>query len=554
MQSILIADAMRAALPAAGSHVFAAFNTFAQIAAPIAVAALWQGASIAVALVLCLRISPRISAEHRFAVWTAGFAVVVALPFLTFLARIAAGAKVASPLSGPTAGPWLELDNRWGVMLALLWLAAATFRTAELAFHSLRLRKLWKTATPVEPEESARTLLAAASSAGRPIVLCTTCGLDRPGVIGFFAPRILIPAWLYSRLTPGELEQVILHEAEHLHRRDDWTNLLQKLALVLFPLNPALAWMERRLCREREIACDDGVVRRTQAPRAYAACLTSLAERGLQRRELLRRTHALSLGAFERRPELTRRVHSILGGRQGLHPVVARALVGVVGCGLLAGSAELVRSPQLVAFVAAQKPDTQTAALEPKQIGMAGTARAAVAPANETVIEPRATGFRALQAKVILPAIRGVAAPPAPGSSHRGEEPPAGATESALVTPTVDVPREQPVNAVSSTSAVARAQSQEYVVLAAWEQVQTISPRSRYVADYDTGEAAQEQTGAAIGQPAPVLPAQITVTRWILVVCPASSAPGPKPARATSSHSNRLPAPSIDGGWLVFQL
>ena len=554
MQSILIADAMRAALTAADRHVFAVLSVFAQIAAPIAVAALWQGASIAVALVLYLWISPRISAAHRFALWTAGFAVVVALPFLTFLARIAAGAKVASPLSGPTAGPWLELDNRWGFMLTLLWLAAAIIRATELAFHSLRLRKLWKTATPVEPEESARTLLGAASSSGRPITLCTTCELDRPSVIGFFAPRILIPVWLYSRLTPGELEQVILHEAEHLHRRDDWTNLLQKLALVLFPLNPALAWMERRLCREREMACDDGVVRRTHAPRAYAACLTSLAERGLQRRELLRRAHALSRGAFERRPELTRRVHSILGGRQGLHPVVARALVGVVGCGLLAGSVELARSPQLVAFVAAQKPDAQNAALEPKQIGMSGTAHTAFAPASETVIEPRATGFRALQAKAILPATRGVAAPLAPGSTRRGEEPPAGSTESALVAPAVGVPREQLVKVVASTSAAARAPSQEYVVLAAWEQVQTISLRSRSVADYDTGEAAQEQTGAAIGQPTPVRPAQITVTRWILVVCPASSAPGPKPARATSSHSNRLPAPSVDGGWLVFQL
>jgi hypothetical protein len=554
MHSIVIADAMRAALPTAGSRVFVAFSAFAQIAAPIAVAALWQGASIAVALVLYLRISPRIPAAHRFAVWTAGFAVVVALPFLTFLARIAAGAKVASPLSGPTAGPWLELDNRWGLMLALLWLAAATFRAAELAFHSLRLRKLWKTATPVEPEESARTLLAAASSSDRPIVLCTTCELDRPSVIGFFAPRILIPEWLYSRLTPGELEHVILHEAEHLYRRDDWTNLLQKLALVLFPLNPTLAWMERRLCREREMACDDGVVRRTHAPRAYAACLTSLVELGLQRRELLRRAHALSLGAFERRPELACRVHSILGGRRGLHPVVARTLVGVVGCGLLAGSAELARSPQLVAFVAAQKPGAQNAALEPKQIGTAGTARAAFAPASETVIEPRATGFRALQAKVILPATRGVAAPPAPGSTRRGEEPPAGATESAFVAPAVGVPREQLVKVVVSTSAAARAQGQEYVVLAAWEQVQTISPRSRAVDDYDTGEAAQEQTGATIGQPASVRPAQITVTRWILVVCPASSAPGPEPARATSSHSNRLPAPSVDGGWLVFQL
>ncbi|MEI4861539.1 M56 family metallopeptidase, partial [Klebsiella pneumoniae] len=81
----------------------------------------------------------------------------------------------------------------------------------------------------------------------------------------------LIPDWLFARMTAGELEQIVMHEAEHLRRRDDWTNLLQKLCLVLFPLNPALVWMERRLCREREMACDEGVIRMTRAPRAYAA-------------------------------------------------------------------------------------------------------------------------------------------------------------------------------------------------------------------------------------------------------------------------------------------
>ena len=79
-------------------------------------------------------------------------------------------------------------------------------------------------------------------------------------MIGFFKPRILIPDWLFARLTSGELEQIVLHEAEHLRRRDDWTNLFQKLCLVFFPLNPALMWIEHRLCREREMACDDGVI------------------------------------------------------------------------------------------------------------------------------------------------------------------------------------------------------------------------------------------------------------------------------------------------------
>ena len=177
---------------------------------------------------------------------------------------------------------------------------------ASLALHSVRLRRLWKAARPVEV--SAALVDALEDVRGGRVEICTTQSLDRPSVIGFLAPRILIPAWLMAGLTQGELEQIVLHEAEHLRRRDDWTNLAQKLALVVFPLNPALVWMEHRLCREREMACDEGVVRITNAPRAYAACLASLAERGLERRQ----AEALSLGAWQRRPELVHRVHGIL--------------------------------------------------------------------------------------------------------------------------------------------------------------------------------------------------------------------------------------------------
>ena len=286
------------------------------------------------------------------------------------------------------AKPWLQLDIRWSLAIAALWAAASLFRAADLAIHSFRLGKLWKTALPVEPGDSADALLVRLTRVPgrRPVQICTTRQLDRPSVIGFFAPRILIPDWLFARLTPGELEQIVLHEAEHLRRGDDWTNLFQKLCLVLFPLNPALWWIERRLCQEREMACDDGVIRVTHAPRAYAACLASLAERGLQRR-----AEALSLGAWQRRPELVHRVHSILARNHALSPLATRALLGALSCGLVFGSVELARCPQLIAFVPAQHaPEVPQAAVhsEPPRL-----LNAAYAPVHKSRSSPRCFGI-----------------------------------------------------------------------------------------------------------------------------------------------------------------
>ena len=175
-------------------------------------------------------------------------------------------------------------------------------RGIQLIAGAIRLHDLATRATPIDAGPAIGELLqikTAGSKAVRTAELCASTEVARPSVLGFFHPRILIPPALLERLTPEELQQVVLHEMEHLRRADDRTNLLQKLALVLFPLNPALLWVERRLCAERELACDDGVLSSSCGRKAYARCLTHLAEYSMLRRGL-----SLALGAWERQSEL----------------------------------------------------------------------------------------------------------------------------------------------------------------------------------------------------------------------------------------------------------
>src|SRR5579863_4835421 len=592
MPLVHISDEVVAVLGVSAHWASAAFADFARAAAPAAVAALWQGLLVALSMILCLRLLLRASAAHRFAAWAAGFAIAALLPLLPFAERLfeSSGVPIATaPMGGAAAKSWFELDSRWGLAIAALWLAVSIFRAGELASDLLRLRRLWRGATLVETD-GLRPLLAAAWPA-RTIQVCITPDLDRPSVIGFFAPRILIPDWLYPRLTSGELEQVVLHEAEHLRRRDDWTNLLQKLSLVLFPLNPALAWMELRLCREREMACDEGVIERTQAPRSYAACLTTLAEREFERRSFLRRAQALSLGAFERRPELAARVHSILRRRPSLHPLAAGALVGVLGCGLLVGAVELSRSPQIIAFVAVPAPEPPGAvvaasprgSLELPRVSFTRNIQETTIPANSAathVTFHSSEHLREVATSAILPASGKIVAKP-----PRSRETPGEAAETAMTAPAARV-REVPVNAETSTSAGMLPQGQEFVVLTAWEELRTATPRARTVADYDTGSETQDQPESADGQPDQSVQrgqeggAQITVTQLVLLVGPANTASGspaaadpdtksgtkagttPRPDTRSNAKTGMKPAriPSshrpiaIDGGWLFFQL
>jgi beta-lactamase regulating signal transducer with metallopeptidase domain len=303
------------------------------------VSGLWQGVVLAAGVGLCLRLVPKATAAVRFAIWTAVFAVLAVLPLLHAYTLRAGG-------EAPGRSALVQVDVRWSFAIAALWVMVSLVRGVKLAVSAVRLRAIWKRAVPVEGHAE---VLSAAGIRG--VELCTSTDVDRPSVIGFFSPRILIPEELFPRLTTAEFGQIVLHEAGHLRRADDWINLLQKLGLVLIPLNPVLVWIERRLCLERELACDDDVLRLTKAPKAYATCLTNLAEHRLGRRAA-----ALSLGAWEKRSELARRVHSILRGGDGMGRTQARVVMSVLVLALLGGATGLARCPQFVSFSRAALP------------------------------------------------------------------------------------------------------------------------------------------------------------------------------------------------------
>jgi len=314
-------------------------------AASALVAAVWQGALLALMVWLCLRFVPGLSAAVRSAVWLCVFVLLVGLQIVPMVMH-----GVGSPAFAEKARPVFHLDPRWSVALAALWLSASAIRAVQLVQGILHLRR--QVACASEVSLSAE-LTAALEEAGpgfvgkaRRVKLCVSDAVARPSVIGFFRPRVLIPAKLAGELSQQELRQVLMHELEHLRRADDWTNLLQKMALVVFPLNPALAWVERRLCAERELACDDRVLAAGGGRKAYALCLTHLAEFAL-----LERGFSLVLGAWERRPELVRRVHRILSApAQAMNRRAALAVSGGVLAAAVCGAVALAHSPQLVSF------------------------------------------------------------------------------------------------------------------------------------------------------------------------------------------------------------
>jgi beta-lactamase regulating signal transducer with metallopeptidase domain len=362
--------------------------------AELLISSIWQGLLLTAFAWGALKLAPGLRASTRFTLWLITFLAVALLPcFALGRAWFGVDAPVATNL--PQSGIALHLNIVWAFVLEAVWGVASLFSLVRLFSSVLQMRTVLRNSALVSdlPQE---ILSALARDGKRSVSVRISEAVDAPSVIGFFRPAVVIPRSLWSELTPADLRQIVLHEMAHLERGDDWTNLLQKLLRALYPLNPALVWAERHLCREREHACDDAVLDAAGNARAYATCLTKLAEA-----RLVRRVASLAPGFWQRHSELAGRVENILHRRRRLGPAFSRGLVAAGLAASLFGAVMLQRCPGLISFtavspvaIATLQPDNH---YQPQDAPMAHYQQAVFHPPatnNANVIVPKAHAAR----------------------------------------------------------------------------------------------------------------------------------------------------------------
>jgi beta-lactamase regulating signal transducer with metallopeptidase domain len=351
------------------NSMLAAMVNGAVLSVPIA-AAVWSA----------LRLAPRraLNSATRYAVWWATLLVAIALPLVYLphfsISRAAPPTNVRKlnvanpvvPVAVVTTPPsviappsrsqrWrIELPpGRWPQWIFIGWIAASMFMLARLAasYISLGRRKAAAFAAPAHMAACVDEWLDRCGTTRRGIRVASAEDIAAPLAAGPLHPAILIPAKFFDQLTEDEIEQIGLHEAAHLARRDDYALMLQRVIEALFALHPVVRWIERRIDLEREIACDDLVVAATGRARDYAACLTRVVElSGFVRASLA------AAGVTGKSPHLTRRVEMLLdkSHRAGTRLLKARLTLIALALAALAGVA--ARTPGLIAFAAPTTP------------------------------------------------------------------------------------------------------------------------------------------------------------------------------------------------------
>ncbi len=297
-----------------------------------------EGIGIAAFAWILLRLAGRLNSGTRFAVWFLALLSIAILPFFS--------SSASRQLANVSAARY-TISSSWAIYLFSAWAGISAALLGRLALGLLQMRKLRRTATPVEistlPAEL-RTMFEQAETS-RKIQLSINDEVEAPAAFGFLKPAIVVPSWTLNDLPKEELKVILLHEMAHLQRRDDWTNLLQKVVKAVFFFHPAVWWIESRLALEREMACDDVVLAQTQSPRAYAASLISFAEKVHRSREL-----ALAQSVIGRMRQISFRIAQILDSkRPSATSVWKPALAGVA---VLSAAALLATpyAPHLIAF------------------------------------------------------------------------------------------------------------------------------------------------------------------------------------------------------------
>jgi len=195
-----------------------------------------------------------------------------------------------------------------------------------------------------------------------------------PSLLGIVRPVILLPGAVLTGLTPQQLEAVLAHELAHVRRWDHLAILLQTTIETLLYFHPAVWWISRRVCEERENCCDDLALLVTADRVLYA--------RSLERLELLRQQadapHWPVLAATG--SSLLERIRRIVGAPRRRSVASRAALFGLTGLsGFAITAAALlllsIGTPDVATIVAAPndgQPSVDDTQEEPKQKQPAG--------------------------------------------------------------------------------------------------------------------------------------------------------------------------------------
>jgi beta-lactamase regulating signal transducer with metallopeptidase domain len=316
---------------------------------------LWQGAAIALLLALALSLLAHANASLRYLAAVAALLACALAPVTTWIvlapdnstvtskepaARAIAFAEVSAAsamesLPGGAPSPSANAEAPQPDQLRQLadhalpgvvasWFSGVTVLALRLALAWTFLQRLRLSGRAIADDALQERVawLLRRMRLSTPVRVLESALVGVPVLIGWLRPVILLPATIFTSLTPDQLEAILAHELAHVRRHDYLVNLLQTLLETVLFYHPVVWWISRRIREERENCCDDIALKITQDRILYATALAQLEE-----------VRAASFALAATDGPLLRRIQRLAGiseRRRLWLPLAALALVALV--------------------------------------------------------------------------------------------------------------------------------------------------------------------------------------------------------------------------------
>ena len=132
----------------------------------------------------------------------------------------------------------------------------------KMAIQFFQLTALVKTSNFSESSKYSSFIYSLPHEAkGKKVKIGISPTIDSPISFGWIEPIILLPIALVNQLTVKEIESIILHEWAHILRNDYLINIITSLVQVILFFNPFSYLLNKEISLQREIACDNFVMK-----------------------------------------------------------------------------------------------------------------------------------------------------------------------------------------------------------------------------------------------------------------------------------------------------
>jgi beta-lactamase regulating signal transducer with metallopeptidase domain len=314
--------------------------------------AIWQGAIIGLVFYILLTTQSFKSAKARFnAAWITLFIQLLTsictfcYIWNTFANRLdpvinqESGIQNHFYLSGnetiPIQTSFLEkilnLPNQYIDWISWIWLIGVSLMSLRLLGGFSYLFWLNKVSHSPLPIEMNLFLEQKRKEAGlKRIIGKLSSHIQSPMVFGHFKPILLFPVALLSKLTPEQVEAVIIHELAHVKRNDYILNIFQIFIEIIFYFHPVTWWLTSIIKREREHICDDEAAgKELNQKLSYAKALLIIQENDA--------ISSISSLAFAKKPsEMYLRIKRILEPSKNVN-FMEKTTLGILVLGLAVG-------------------------------------------------------------------------------------------------------------------------------------------------------------------------------------------------------------------------